>query len=125
MAALREEAVTLDAPLIRFQGRTEPAGGAEAIRRVWKQAAKGKVARGTQSGDDGWAYTAFGTPGTVTSDTRDPLLGIRTVRFANGVMLNLKQTALEQGRVRMSLAIDGGDMLNSRQAPQEIGRAHV
>ena len=118
MAALREEAVTLDAPLIRLQGRTQPAGGAEAVRRVWKQAAKGKVARGTQGAEGGWAYADFGTPGTVASDTRDPVLGIRRVRFVNGVMLNLKQTALEQDRVRMSLAIDGGDMLNTREDPR-------
>ena len=118
MAALREEAVSLDAPLIRLQGRTQPAGGAEALRRAWQLAAKGKVARGTQGAEGGWAYTDFGTPGAIASDTRDPLLGIRTVRFANGAVLNLKQTALEQDRVRMSLAIDGGDMLNTRHDPQ-------
>ena len=33
-------------------------------------------------------------------------------------MLNHKQTALEQDRVRLSLAIDGGDLLDTRQNPQ-------
>ena len=117
MAALRDEAVTLDAPLIRLQGRTQPVGGAPAIRAAWQQAAKAKSARGAQGTEGGWGYTDFGTPGSVASDTRDPVLGIRTVRFANGVMLNLKQTALEQDRVRMSLAIDGGDLLNTRADP--------
>ena len=118
MAALRDEAVTLDEPLIRLQGRTQPAGGAAAIREAWDRAAKAKLARSTQGTEGGWGYTDFGAPGTIASDTRDPVLGIRTLRFANGVMLNLKQTALEQDRVRMSLAIDGGDLLDTRQNPQ-------
>ena len=118
MAALRDEAVTLDMPLIRLQGRTQPVGGATAIRAAWQQAAKGKLVRGDQGAGGGWGYTDFGAPGTVASDTRDPVLGIRTLRFANGVMLNLKQTALEQDRVRVSLAIDGGDLLDTRQNPQ-------
>ena len=117
MAALRSEAVTLDRPLIRLQGRTPPIGGVPAIRAAWDQAAKGKLARGEQGAERGWGYNDFGAPGMVASDTRDPVLGIRTLRFANGVMLNLKQTALEQDRVRVSLAIDGGDLLNTRQNP--------
>ncbi|QGN53675.1 pitrilysin family protein [Novosphingobium sp. Gsoil 351] len=117
MAAMRVEAVPLKDPLIRLQGRTQPAGGAAAIRQAWNQAARIKSTRSAAGAEDGWGYTDFGTPGTVVSDTRDSLLGIRTVRFANGVMLNLKQTALEQDRVRMSLAIDGGDMLNTRADP--------
>lgn len=118
MDALRREAVSLDDPLIRFQGRTAPAGGAEAIRRAWRQVAKGKLARGTQGAENGWAYTDFGPPAAIQSDTREPVLGIRTVRFANGVMLNLKQTALEQDRVRVSVAIDGGDLLDTRDNPR-------
>ena len=118
MAAMRAEALPLKDPLIRLQGRTQPVGGAAAIRATWEKAAKGKLTRGKDGAEGGWGYTDFGAPGTVASDTRDPLLGIRTIRFANGVMLNLKQTALEQDRVRMSLAIDGGDMLNTRADPQ-------
>ena len=118
MAAMRAEALPLKNPLIRLQGRTEPVGGAQAIRVAWNDAARGKLTRTATDAEGGWGYTDFGVPGTVVSDIRDPVLGIREVRFANGVMLNLKQTALEQDRVRMSLAIDGGDMLNSRADPQ-------
>ena len=118
LAAMQAEALPLKDPLIRLQGRTQPVGGATAIRAAWNQAAKGKLTRGAAGAEGGWGYTDFGAPGTVASDTRDAVLGIRTIRFANGVMLNLKQTALEQDRVRMSLAIDGGDMLNTRADPQ-------
>jgi zinc protease len=116
--AMRGGAVQLKAPLIRLQGRTQPVGGVAAIRQTWDQSAKSKLTRDTQGAEGGWGYTDFGTPGAVAADTRDPVLGIRTVRFANGVMLNLKQTALEKDRVRVSLAIDGGDMLATRQNPR-------
>lgn len=117
LAALKHEALALDDPLIRFQGRVTPQGGAKAIRHTWRKAMHGKLVRegGTAAGT--FAYTDFGAPGVVVSDTREPVLGIREVRFANGVMLNLKRTDLEKERVRVSLAIDGGDRLDTRADP--------
>ena len=53
----------------------------------------------------------------MASDSVEPLLGIRTLRFANGVRLNLKRTAIEKDRVLLQLAIDGGNMLQSREQP--------
>ena len=60
-----------------------------------------------------FAYTGFGPAGTVVSDSREPLMGIRQVRFANGVRLNLKRTELEKDRVLVQLSLDGGNMLVS------------
>ena len=117
LAALSEEALPLKNPLIRFQGRTTPAGGEAAIRTAWNDATKAKLARGTDGANAGFAYTDFGTPGAVIADTREPLLGIRTVRFANNVMLNLKRTELEADRVQVSLAVDGGELLDTRTNP--------
>jgi zinc protease len=57
-----------------------------------------------------FAYTDFGPPGTVVDDRTIADLGIRTVRFANGVLLNLKKTDFEANRVRYSLRIDGGEL---------------
>ncbi len=62
------------------------------------------VARATTA----FAYTDFGPAGTVVEDTVVADLGIRTIRFANGVLLNLKKTDFEDNRVRYSLRIDGG-----------------
>jgi zinc protease len=64
------------------------------------------VARATSA----FAYTDFGPAGTVVVDTVIPDLGIRTIRFANGVLLNLKKTDFEDNRVRYSLRIDGGQL---------------
>ncbi|SFF94582.1 zinc protease [Novosphingobium sp. CF614] len=117
LAALRREALPLKAPLIRFQGRFAPEGGEKALREAWRGAMHAPIAKGAGPAAESFAYTDFGTPGTVVSDTREPRLGIRTVRFANGVMLNLRHTDIENDKVRVNLAIDGGDMLDTRANP--------
>ncbi|WP_333570277.1 M16 family metallopeptidase [Sphingorhabdus sp.] len=63
-----------------------------------------------------FAYTDFGPAGTVVADTVIPDLGIRTIRFANGVLLNLKKTDFEDNRVRYSLRIDGGQLHFAKDA---------
>src|SRR5690606_9569823 len=45
IAALRREAIPLDDPLIRFQGRIAPEGGKRAIRAAWKDAMRADLAR--------------------------------------------------------------------------------
>jgi zinc protease len=117
LAALKREALSLDDPLIRFSGRSAPAGGAAALRSAWNAAAKTTLVATADPAAAAFAYTDFGPPGTVASDSREPALGIRSLRFANGVRLNLKQTELEQGRVLVQLSLDGGDMIATRANP--------
>jgi zinc protease len=57
-----------------------------------------------------WAYTDFGVSGAVVADKRIDDLGIRTIRFSNGVLLNLKKTDYEAERIRWSVQIDGGNL---------------
>jgi zinc protease len=117
LAAMAEEAVPLDNPLIRFEGRTTPAGGAEALRAAWDEAIATPPEAATQADLGAFGYTDFSPAGIVVSDTVEPLLGIRTLRFSNGVRLNLKRTDLERDRVRLELNVDGGKMLDTREAP--------
>ena len=51
------------------------------------------------------------------SDTTEPLYGIRQIRFANNVRLNLKRTDLAKDRIQLSLNLDGGEMLDSKTDP--------
>jgi zinc protease len=117
LAALKEELVPLDEPLIRFNGPTAPEGGEAALLAAWNEAMAAELADDRQAGSGPFAYTDFGPAGTVVSDTVEPLLGIRTVRFANGVMLNLKPTDLQDDRVMVQLNLDGGNMLATRDDP--------
>ncbi|MDE8653233.1 M16 family metallopeptidase [Novosphingobium album (ex Liu et al. 2023)] len=117
LEAMRAEAVPLEDPLMRLRSRFAPAGGAEAIRAAWREAMKASVSAESSTDLAGFAYTDFGPAGVVVSDRREPRLAIREVRFANGVMLNLKQTALEKDRVHIAVSIDGGDMLDTPKNP--------
>lgn len=117
LAALEDEAVPLDEPLLRFQGRQQPEGGEEAVRQAWRDAMEQPLTRGDASAAARFDYDDFGAPGAVISDVREPALGIRTIRFSNGVMLNLKTTDLEKERVWLKLSIDGGNKLDTRENP--------
>ena len=117
MAALKADAAPLDDPLIRFQGRVTPVGGAEALRGAWNALLAEPVAAPDAAASATFAYTNFGAPGAVVADSVEPRTGIRQVRFANGVRLNLKRTPLEADRVRFALALDGGDLLATRDDP--------
>ncbi len=117
LAAMRADLVPLDQPLIRFQGRTPPAGGAQALRAAWDEGMRGTPAPAAAPAVAEFAYTEFGPPGAIVADTTEPLLGIRTLTFANGLKLNLKPTELERDRVRVELNVDGGDMLKTLDAP--------
>jgi zinc protease len=117
LAALKSEAIPLKDPLIRFQGRSAPEGGEAALRSAWAEAMDAALGKDASAGPLKWAYADFGRPGTIFQDFVEPQLGIREVRFTNGVMLNLKKTALEADRVQVSLTIDGGNLLNTRANP--------
>jgi len=117
LAALKREVVSLKAPLLRLQGRVQPEGGDRAIRAAWDEAMRGKLTNSSDGALTGFAYTNFGTPGTITSDTRDAALGIRELRFANGVRLNIKHTDLEKDRISVQMSLDGGAMLATRDNP--------
>ncbi|MCB2064069.1 MAG: insulinase family protein [Novosphingobium sp.] len=117
LAALKREAVPLDDPLLRFRGRYDPEGGTEALRQAWNEAVRTKITKGDSRAASLFAYTHFGEPGTIASDVTQPELGIRKLRFANGVMLNLKRTDLNKGQVLVKLSIDGGQMLDRKETP--------
>lgn len=120
LAAMRADAIALDDPLIRFSGRVAPEGGLGAVRAA-VDAALQKPVSAPAEGDVGqFAYTDFGPPGTIVEDERIADLGIRTLRFANGTMLNLKTTDLSDDRVMVRLTLDGGKLLESRAEPLAV-----
>ncbi len=117
LAALKREIVPLDQPLLRFQGRKPPEGGDAALRLAWNEAATAPLIQTAVKALGSFDYGDFGAPGTVVSDTMVPGLGIRMIRFANGVRLNLKHTDLDKDRIAVNLALDGGNMLQTKDNP--------
>ncbi|MHA7819013.1 MAG: M16 family metallopeptidase [Erythrobacter sp.] len=116
-AALLDHALPLDAPLVRFTGRTAPQGGEEALRSAFDEAMALATAPPEDTGTLTFAYSEFGEPGTVVSDTRDERLGFRYITFANGVRLTLKQTDIREDRVNWEMSVDGGNLMNTREDP--------
>ena len=120
LAAMRADAIPLDNPLIRFTGKTAPEGGAEALRSAVATAFARNLTPPQDQDVPSFAYTDFGTPGEVVSDRRTDELDIRTVRFANGVMLNLKPTDLADDRIAIKLSLDGGSVLAGKDNPLAV-----
>ena len=117
LAALRDDVIPLDNPNIRFIGKTAPEGGEQALRAAWNTA----IARAPEPLEEAevlaWPYTDFGTPGTVVSDEVGEALGIRRIRFDNGVMLNLKRTELADNQILVQYNLDGGSLLDTKDDP--------
>ena len=64
-----------------------------------------------------FAYNDFGTPGEIVEDRRIDELGIRTIRFANNVRLNIKRTDFEKGKVAFSARLAGGTQALPKDQP--------
>ncbi len=118
--AVLADAAPLDEPLIRFSGRTAPEGGEAGLRAAFAEGMALPIAAPVDTGPLAFGYSDFGTPGTIASDTTEERLGIRRITFANGVRLNLKRTDVRKDRIAVSFAMDGGDLMNTRDDPLRI-----
>jgi len=84
-------------------GKTALAAAFDASRKVAVAAVK-------DNGGTKFAYDSFGPAGKVVADTRIEDLGIRELRFANNVRLNIKKTDFEKGSIRYSIRLAGGQL---------------
>lgn len=115
--AMRADAAPLAEPLIRFEGRNAPEGGVAALREAFAQGMALPIVAPVDTGPPAFGYSDIGPAGTVVSDTREERLGLRLIRFANGVRLTLGHTDVRKDRVAFALAVDGGNLMNTRAAP--------
>ncbi len=99
----------LDRPLIFFQGK-QALEDPDQLLAVFRGSRAVAVSAPETRGATEFAYTDFGPPGEIVEDSRIADLDIRTVRFANNVLLNIKKTPFEDNRIRFSLRIAGGEL---------------
>ena len=64
-----------------------------------------------------FAYDNLGTAGTIAEDSRIADLGVRTIRFANNVRLNIKKTDFEPGKVSFLVRMTGGTLAMPKDEP--------
>jgi len=83
-------------------------GGEAAIAATLQQSAAVAVTPPAEAADVQFAYSEWGTPGKVAADTTIADFGIRALRFANGLQLNLKPTQFEPGKVAFLLRVGDG-----------------
>jgi len=119
-AAFRKRTEGFSAPLARVAVKKPIEGGTDAILAALQASQQVAVTAPTQAESAAFAYDDFGTPGKVVSDTRIDDLGIRRIRFANNVMLNIKKTDFQKDRVYLSLRVDGGNLLATRDDPTKV-----
>lgn len=122
-AAFRQRMEGLSAPLARVTVKKPIEGGAEAILAGLTASQQVAVAAPAEAQSVAFAYDDFGTPGRMVSDERVEDLGIRRIRFANNVMLNIKTTDFQKDKVMMSLRVDGGNLLATRDDPTKVSLA--
>lgn len=100
----------LDKPLLFLTTKSADGFTKDDVLRHFAASRQTDIAPPADRKEQDFAYTDFGPPATVVSDTRIADLGIRTLRFSNGVLLNIKKTDFEDNRIRFSLRIDGGEL---------------
>ncbi|MBJ7439806.1 MAG: insulinase family protein [Sphingopyxis sp.] len=122
-AAFRKRMTGFSAPLARVAVKKPVEGGTDAILAALRASTQLAVAAPTEAANAAFAYDNFGATGKVVSDSRVEDLGIRRIRFANNVMLNIKKTDFQKDKVMLSLRIDGGNLLATRDDPTKVSLA--
>ncbi|HEX3676299.1 MAG TPA: insulinase family protein [Sphingomicrobium sp.] len=106
---------TGSAPLVHVSAKQDiPVGELAAAFNASHAVA---VAAPAEHAAKAFAYESFGKAGTVAADKRIADLGIRTVRFANNVRLNIKKTGFEAGKVRFIVRLGDGVLDLPRDEP--------
>jgi len=121
--AFRKRMEGFSAPLARVTAKKPIEGGVDAILASLRASTQVAVAAPTETANAAFAYDNFGTPGKIVGDERVEDLGIRRIRFANNVMLNIKQTDFQKDKVMLSLRVDGGNLLATREDPTKVALA--
>lgn len=122
-AAFRGRMEGLSPPLARITTKKPVEGGTAAILADLQASTNVAVAASTAAATAAFAYDSFGAPGKIVSDERVDDLGIRRIRFANNVMLNIKTTDFQKDKVMLSLRVDGGNLLATRDDPTKVSLA--
>lgn len=88
-----------------------------AVSAKLAESQKVAVTRPAEDAKLAFAYDNFGPAGKIVEDKVIADLGIRTIRFANNVRLNIKKTDFEAGKVRYSVRMAGGGLALPNDKP--------
>jgi len=103
------------APLVHVSAK-EPVDP-KVLASLFEQSTKVAVAAPKDEAAVAFGYDRFGEPGKVIEDRRIADLGVRTLRFANNVRLNIKKTDFEKGKVSFAARMAGGGLALPQDRP--------
>ncbi len=86
----------LDKPLLFLTSKSDEDFTKDDLLKQFTASRQTDIAPPADRKEQNFAYTDFGPPATVVSDERIADLGIRTLRFSNGTLLNIKRTRLRR-----------------------------
>ena len=89
---------TEDITLI-YSANEAPENATELLEALYVQSQAVEVAPPVDYGNITFAYTDFGTPGTIVSDVTQDDLDIRQLVLSNNVRLNMKKTDFEENSI--------------------------
>lgn len=101
----------------------KPAERAELLTAWIQGAADAPQERYADRAKQTWAYTTFGPPGKVVERTEIADPGFTRLRFANGLILDFKQTKLEPNQIDLKLEFGAGrrEIEDSQYFAAEMG----
>ena len=97
--------------LVHVSSKAAVENPAATIAAILESSEKVAVTAPVEAATKAFAYDNFGTPGKVVFDSTIADLGVRTVRFANGLQLNLKRTEWEPDKVAFKMDVGRGSEL--------------
>ncbi|MHA7818869.1 MAG: M16 family metallopeptidase [Erythrobacter sp.] len=115
-AAFRELWQGSEQPAVYFVSSVAPEGGDAAIAETLARSQQVAVSAPPKRQDAQFAYTDFGTPGTVVADEYDEAADASLIRFANNVRLNFKQTDFDAGTINLRVRVGEGFLAMPRDS---------
>lgn len=88
---------------------TEDSGNdSETLKALYRESQKTEVTAPEEAEDLEFAYNDFGNTSTIESETHIEDLDIHQLRLSNGILINLKKTDFEKGKIYMQTRLWGG-----------------
>jgi len=106
---------TGSAPLVHLSSKQDVP--LAQLASAYEASVKVVVAAPSDAAAAAFAYDSFGTAGKVAEDKRIADLGLREVRFANNVRLNMKKTDFDAGKVLFMVRLGDGILDLPKAAP--------
>lgn len=104
-------------PLLFVSGPSGTAGDDKAVVAAMQEAGGARLEAAAKVGSETWPYTRFGRRGSVTAQAHNADLDLHTVRFGNGVRLNVKSTRFSADQILVNVHVGNGRLDLPRDQP--------